>query len=140
MIEQKYPIADLKIYQLARSLEDQVYELVKGLPEDQFYVLGNDLRRASAAVSHYITETHKRYSYQIKIESLHCARTEAEEMGRLLQSFQDGGYGEIEQLANDYVILIKQSWGLIKYLKGRQLEKQNQNVIRAKDELVAAKS
>ena len=52
-------IQQLRIYQSARTLEDQVYELVKRFPSEEFYGAGNDLRRSSAAVSHYISEAHR---------------------------------------------------------------------------------
>lgn len=142
----KSSIADLKIYQLARSLEDQVYELVKAVPPELFYPLGNDLRRASAAVAHYISETHKRYSYHVKVESLHAARNEAEQTIKLLEQLKAGGdgpaiqqVGSIGQLIEDYTTVIKQSWGLVKYLKRRQTEKQATATVKAKDELVAAR-
>lgn len=60
-------IEHLRIYQLARSLEDKLYEYAKTLPGEQFYPLGNDLRRSSAAAAHYIAETHRRYSYTVKM-------------------------------------------------------------------------
>ena len=133
-------IAQLRIYQLAHRLEDNVYELVKGLPEEQFYPLGNDLRRASAAAAHYIAQAHRSYSYQLKLESLHAARSAAEDMGKLLERVQQEGFGDTKALAEDYTTLIKQNWGLIKYLKNRQAEKQTAAIAAAKDELVAARS
>jgi hypothetical protein len=48
------PIEQLRIYKQARAVEDEIYELVKTFPADQFYGLGNDLRPSSAAVSHHI--------------------------------------------------------------------------------------
>jgi four helix bundle protein len=132
-------IESLRIYQTSRSLEDAIYELVKQLPPDQFYGLGNDLRRSSAAVSHYITECHRRFSYGVKLEALHLARVEAETLKTLLAEYESQGYGPTSQLQNSCIGVIKQCWGLIKYLKQRQSEHRNAARIRATDELVAAR-
>jgi four helix bundle protein len=132
-------IEQLKIYQLALNLESQVFVLVQKLPQENFYPLGNNLRRASAAIAHYISEAHKRYSYAVKIESLHVARTYAEEVIKLLEQFKQQGQ-EIGLLTDEYTILIKQSWGLIKYLKKRQDEKQSTATVKAQDELVSARA
>ncbi len=132
-------IEHLKVYQLAVELETQVFTLIQSLPKDQFYPLGNNVRRASAAIAHYITEAHKRYSYTVKIESLHVARTYAEEAIKLLGQLKEAGL-TVGTLADDYTILIKQSWGLIKWLKKRQEEKQAEAAVKAQDELVAARA
>lgn len=133
-------IEHLRIYQLARSLEDRLFVLAKSLPEDQFYPIGNDLRRASAAVAHHIAETHKRFSYTIKLEALHSARTAAEDAIALLKSYDSGNKDEVSALVEDYEVLIRQSWGLIKYLKNKQTFLASKEQARATDELVAARS
>jgi four helix bundle protein len=133
-------IEGLRIYQTSRKLEDAVYELVKKLPEQEFYGLGNDLRRSSAAVSHYITEYHRRYSYNLKLETLHLTRLEAENLKQLLIDHASRGYGDTEVLQNACIAIVKQSWGLIKYMKLRQAEHQTNAQINAADELVAARS
>jgi four helix bundle protein len=133
-------IEGLRIYQASRKLEDAVYELVKSLPRSEFYGLGNDLRRSSAAVSHYLTECHRRYSYSIKLEALHLARTEAETLKGLLAGCESAGHGPTGELRDGCTGIIKQSWGLIKYLKHHQAERQAASHVRASDELVAARS
>ncbi len=133
-------IEQLRIYTSAQALEDQVYELVKAAPAEQYYPLGNNLRRASAAVSHYINEAHTRYSYHIKIESLHSARTEAEKAQRFLEDFGAAGLGQIKEAYEGYTAVIKQVWGLIKYFKTKQAEKETKAEVSATDELVAARS
>lgn len=132
-------IADLRIYQLALSLEEQVFQMVKDLPPKQFD-LGNDLRRASAGVAHYIYDAHRRYNYTSKVDSLHAARTEAEQVNRLLDQFEKAGFAQTKSLVEDYTTLIKQSWGLIKWLKTRQTEKDQTAQVQATDQLVKARS
>src|SRR4051812_24496915 len=117
-------IEGLRIYKSSRDLEDQVYELVKRLPAEEFYRLGDDLRRSSAAISHYISEAHKRYSYSLKLEALHLARTETERLQQRLEEHQGKGYGDTEKLQEACVGVTKQAWGLIKYFKQRQAARQ----------------
>jgi four helix bundle protein len=139
MSDQK-SIEGLRIYQSSRKLEDAVYELVRKLPEREFYQLGNDLRRSSAAISHYIAEAHKRYSYSVKMECLHLARTEAEELKKHLAACSEQSYGDTTQLQEDATGVIKQAWGLIKYFKQKQAERQAATQVAASDELVTARS
>lgn len=133
-------IESLRIYQASRNLEDAVYELVKALPKKEFYGLGNDLRRSSAAVSHYITECHRRYSYNLKLEALHLTRLEADTLQQLLADHSDRGYGDTSTLQDACTGVVKQSWGLIKYMKQRQAERRLEAQASATDELVAARS
>ncbi len=131
-------IEKLRIYQGALKLEDQVYELVKALPEEEHYKLGNDLRRASAAVSHFIAEAHKRYSYTLKLDNLSQARIEAEITQKLLEKARE--HGATDEMISDYTAVIKQCWGLIKYFKRLKNERQLEAAVKASDELVAARA
>jgi len=78
-------IEQLRIYKSARAAEDQVYELVKQFPADQFYGLGNNLRRSSAAVSHHIMGAHRLFSYRLKLDELSAMRREAENTMQYLE-------------------------------------------------------
>jgi len=130
-------IQQLRIYMNARDLEDRIYELVKGLPEDARWALGNDLRRASSAVSHHINEAHRQFSQRLKLESLHEARIAAERTQLLLADLPDI---EAAAISSDYIGVIKQAWGLIKYLKQRREERATRNMVSAIDEQVAARA
>jgi four helix bundle protein len=132
-------IEKLRIYQTSRQLEDDVYELVKALPAEEFYGLGDQLRRTSAAISHYLHEGHRRYSYQLKLEALHLARTEADHLKDQLLTYQQHGFGDTTSLQSACTAITKQAWGLIKYLKRRQSERQSAVRINAADALVAAR-
>lgn len=129
-------IEKLRVYQLAVELEDQVINLVRQLPAGQRYPLGNDVRRASAAVSHHINQAHQRYAYQLKQQELACAREEAERARALLAQIG----GNTVKLEEGYASIIKQSWGLSKWLKARQAERQVKAAVQATDELVAARA
>lgn len=129
-------IEQLRIYKTARGAEDQVYELVKGFPADHFYGLGNDLRRSSAAVSHHIMGAHRLFSYRLKLDELAAMRREAEVTQKYLEDAKD--MGATDELISEYTAVIKQSWGLSKWLKAKLLEKHEKAEIAAKEELVAA--
>lgn len=133
-------IEGLRIYQASRGIEDAVYELVKRLPASEFYAPGNDLRRSSAAISHYVAECHRRYSYSVKLEALHLARTEAETLRGLLLEHEQRGYGKTGELSANCTTIVKQSWGMIKYVTSKQAERQEQIRISSSDQLVAARA
>jgi four helix bundle protein len=135
MAEQQ-SIEQLRIYKSARALEDQVYELVKTFPPDQFYGLANDLRRSSAAVSHHISGAHRLYSYRLKMDELSAVRRECEATQQHLEAASD--YGATDDLISEYTGIIKQSWGLTKWLDAKLTERREKAEIKAKDELVEA--
>ncbi len=140
MSQSSTSIEGLRIYQASRNLEDAVYELVKRLPAAEFYRLGNDLRRSSAGTSHYITEFHRRYSYSVKLEALHLVRAEADTLKKLLADHEAHGFGDTKELQNACTSIVKQSWGLIRYLKQRQTERHQEIRASATDQLVAARA
>lgn len=129
-------IEQLRIYTAARAAEDQIYELVKQFPADQFYGLGNDLRRSSAAVSHHIMSAHRLYSYRLKLDELAAMRREAEVTQKHLESART--FGASDDHISQYTVIIKQSWGLTKWLKAKLTEKTEKAEVAAKDELAEA--
>jgi four helix bundle protein len=126
-------IEQLRIYKTARALEDQIYELVKQFPADQFYGLSNDLRRASAAVCHHLTSAHRLYSYKLKMDELAAARRECEVAQKLLEDARE--YGATDDMISEYTSVIKQSWGLTKWIKVKLNEVQEKAAVAAKEEL-----
>jgi four helix bundle protein len=133
-------IEQLRIYKSARELEDQVYELVKQFPANQFYSLGNDLRRASAGVAHHIMEAHRLFSYRLKLDALSAMRREAEATQKHLDNARNFNAPSelIDHLISEYTGVIKQSWGLTKWLKTKLIEKQEKAEIAAKEDMAAA--
>lgn len=129
-------IENLRIYQTARKLEDQVYELVKSFPAEEFYELGNNLRRSSAAVSHHIMNTHRLFSYRLKLDELAAMRREAELTQKFLEDARQ--FGASDELISEYTGVMKQSWGLSKWLKNKLDEKRQQVEVESKESLVPA--
>ncbi len=129
-------VEQLRIYKNARVLEDQIYELVKQFPAEQFYGTGNDLRRSSAAVSHYIMEAHRFFSYRLKLDALANMRREAEAAQKYLEASKE--LGATPELTVEYTNIIKQSWGLTKWLKAKLIERNEKAEIAAKEQMAAA--
>jgi four helix bundle protein len=129
-------IEQLRVYKTARGAEDKIYELVKTFPAEQFYGLGNDLRRSSAAVSHYLMETHRLFSYRLKLDSLAGARREAEAAQKQLEAARE--LGADDALISDYTAIIKQTWGLTKWIKTKMDEKQEKAEVAAKEAMAQA--
>lgn len=136
----KSSIEQLKVYVLAHELEGKIFDLVTTMPQENFYPLGNSLWRAATATAHYIAEAHERYSYTIKIQSLQYGRIAAEETIKQLEEFEKQFGTDIKALSEEFTAVIKQCWGLIKYLQGKQREKAETANIRAAEELVAARA
>lgn len=129
-------VEQLRIYKNARVLEDQIYELVKQFPAEQFYGKGNDLRRSSAAVSHYIMEAHRFFSYRLKLDALANMRREAEAAQKYLDAAKE--LGATPELSDEYTNIIKQSWGLTKWLKAKLIERNEKAEVAAKEQMAAA--
>lgn len=133
-------IEGLRVYRASRELEDDIYKLVAKLPHEEFYRLGDGLRRSSAGISHYISESHRRHSLGLKIEALHLARTEAEQLSQHLNDYTNRGYGQTTPLRQRSSAIVGQLWALIKYFRSRQSTQISFNRAQAVDELVAARS
>ena len=59
--EQIKHFKDLKVWQLSRELKNQIYELVKLLPQEEKYSLCEQLRRAAVSVTANLAEGYGRY-------------------------------------------------------------------------------
>jgi four helix bundle protein len=129
-------IEQLRIYKTARALEDQVYELVKQFPAEQYYGISNDLRRSSAAVAHHIMGAHRLYSYRLKLDELSATRRECEVTQKHLENARE--FGATDDLISEYTGVIKQSWGLTKWINAKLDEREEKAVVAAKEEMADA--
>jgi four helix bundle protein len=136
----KSSVEQLKVYVLAHQLEGKIFDLVRMMPAENFYPLGNSLWRSATATAHYIAEAHERFSYTIKIQSLQYGRIAAEETIKQLEEFEQQFGAETKPLVDEFTAVIKQCWGLIKYLQGKQREKAESYNAKTADELVEART
>jgi hypothetical protein len=79
---------------------------------------------------------HRLYSYRLKLDELNAVRREAEATQKYLEAAHD--FGATDDHITDYTAVIKQSWGLTKWIQGRLAERNEKAEIAAKDELVQA--
>ncbi len=83
---------DLHAWQAARVLRKKVYELTKGFPANENYVLSPQIRRAALSVTANIAEGFGRFSYQENIQYCRLARGSAFEVRDHLTTALDAGY------------------------------------------------
>jgi four helix bundle protein len=83
---------DLKAWQLARGLRQQVYLLARKLPADEKHVIAAQIRRAALSVTANIAEGSGRFSFQENIQFCRLARGSAFEVRDHLIAAADAGY------------------------------------------------
>jgi four helix bundle protein len=113
---------NLKIYQMAESLEVEVFKILKSFPKEETYGSVDQIKRSSAAVANNIAEGYTRHSYAEKIRYMYIAKGEAEETKRnLLRSAKKELLAEniANDLASRYTSLLKAVSGYIKFLRVR---------------------
>src|SRR3989344_6182766 len=113
-------LENLKIYQMAESLEIDVYKILKSFPKEERYGSIDQIKRSSAATANNIAEGYTRHSYAEKIRYMYIAKGEAEETKRnLLRSAKKGFVGELvaNGLSHRYTDLLKAISGYIGFIK-----------------------
>ena len=65
---------DLEVYKAAREFRKKIYKLIKGLPPEEKYNLGEQMRRASLSLTNNIAEGHGRYHFQENIQFCRVSR------------------------------------------------------------------
>jgi four helix bundle protein len=80
---QKYE--DLVVWQKAMDLVVEVYKLVKSLPDEELFVLSNQMRRSAVSIPSNIAEGHERSTTKDFIKFLHIAKGSKAELETQLQ-------------------------------------------------------
>jgi four helix bundle protein len=88
---------DLQVWQLARDLRREAYNLVRGFPSEEKHALANQVRRAAISVTANIAEGFGRYHYQENIQFCRQARGSVFELRDHLITVQDQGYMTAEE-------------------------------------------
>ena len=94
MEEGRYKLDDFELYCLAREFRKKVCRLIKQLPPEEKYCLGNQMRRAAVSITNNIAEGHGRWHYQ---ENIHFCRIARGSIGEVLDDLNvclDEGYGD----------------------------------------------
>ncbi|MFH1366479.1 MAG: four helix bundle protein [Patescibacteria group bacterium] len=71
---------DLKIWQKAQKLAEQIYRITRVFPKDEIFGLTTQLRRSAVSVAANIAESHGRYHFKDRIRSLYISRAEIYEI------------------------------------------------------------
>jgi four helix bundle protein len=120
---------DLEVYKAARAFRKKVYQLIKELPPEGKYNLGDQMRRAALSLTNNLGEGHGRYHYQENMEFCRISRGSLMELIDDLNVCIDEGYFPldfIEELKTGGYTVNKLLNGYIAYLKKRKAEDSKQ--------------
>jgi four helix bundle protein len=82
----------LEVYQVARKLVKNIYELQNRFPSEERYALGDQIRRSATSITSNIAEGSGRNSLKEKIHFVEIAFGSMTESFSQLQNAQDLGY------------------------------------------------
>lgn len=119
---------DLKAWQLAREIRNEIFELVKRFPKTEMYRLSDQMIRSSRSVTDQIAEGYGRFHYQENIQYSRHARGSAYELKNQLITAIDCDYitEEVYQSFEGKVVrCIKVINGYINYLRRAKSEYGN---------------
>lgn len=114
-------LENLKIYALAKKLELDLFELLKGFPREERLRSVDQLSRSSSSVTNNIAEAYNKQSVKEKIRIVNdVAKCEAEETRRNLEVCLAKNFHRNPKIIEEYIELIKMISGYVNFLR-RQL-------------------
>lgn len=111
---------DLRVWQLARKIQNEVFELVKNFPSEEKFRLKDQMIRSSRSISDNIAEGYGRFHYQENIQYCRQSRGSAYELkNQIITAFdckyiKESKYQNHEKQIIDCIQLLN---GYIRYLK-----------------------
>jgi four helix bundle protein len=111
---------DLKVWQIARDIKNDIFEVSKKLPKVERYSLTDQMVRASRSISNNISEGYGRFHHQENIQFCRIARGSAYELLNHLITANDCSYitdAEVDYHKSRITRCIKLINGYIRYLK-----------------------
>jgi len=111
---------DLDVYRAARAFRGRVYKLLKLLPAEEKYALGQQMRRSAISITNNIAEGHGRYNWQDNTRFCRIARGSLCETVDDINTCADEDYASPEHLDNlkdDAANLLRLLNGYIRYLQ-----------------------
>lgn len=118
---------DLKIWQEALRLMNEVHSICKKLPREERFQLIDQATRSSSSVPDNTAEGYGSYHYKDKINRCYDSRKESSETQNHILKMESKGYigKEISnKLFEDYQNLIRGINGYINYLKNKRGDKR----------------
>jgi len=97
-VGEKSNYRDLVVWQRAIDLVPEVYQLVKQLPKEETYALGDQLRRAGVSIPANVAEGQARQHHKEFLQHLSIAKGSLAELHTLLTVAQKLGYVTPAQL------------------------------------------
>src|SRR4051812_12302243 len=94
MEEGRFNLAELALYKRAPEFPKRAYRLLKQIPPEEKYALGNQMRRAALSVTNNIAEGHGRWHYQENIQFCRISRGSVDELIDDFNTCLDEGYGD----------------------------------------------
>ncbi len=92
-LEHAYSYRDLLVYQKARALSKEIFDLSTGFPKEEMYSLTDQIRRSSRSVGAQIAEAWAKRSYEKHfVSKLTDADGEQQETQHWLEIAADCGY------------------------------------------------
>jgi len=116
---------ELEVYKAAREFRKKIYKLIRGLPPEEKYNLGDQMRRASVSLTNNISEGHGRYHFQENIQFCRISRGSLMELIDDLNVCIDEEYfaqDHLHELKNEGYRINKMLNGYISYLQKRKNE------------------
>ncbi len=111
-------LPNLKIYAKAKQLELEVFELLKGFPQNERFRSVDQILRSSSSVTNNIAESYYKQSVKEKIRIVNdIAKCEAEETRRNLEVCTEKKFHKNQQIIESYTELIKMITGYVSFLR-----------------------
>jgi len=88
---------ELRTWQAARKLRQEIYRLTKSFPEEERFGLAAQMRRAAVSVTANLAEGYGRFSYQENMQFCRQSRGSVYELRDHLTSVLDAGYVSRDQ-------------------------------------------
>ena len=118
-----YDFQDLNIWKRGREIRLRIEEIVKHLPKDEKYRLGDQMVRASRSITALIAEGYGRYHFKENIQFCRQARGSLFELVDHLVVARDNNYMEdavFQELETEIRTEIKEINGYIRYLNNQK--------------------
>jgi four helix bundle protein len=103
---------ELRTWQAARKLRQEIYRLTKSFPEEERFGLAAQMRRAAVSVTANLAEGYGRFSYQENMQFCRQSRGSVYELRDHLTTALDAGYlsrerfRQLDQIALDVIRLL----------------------------------
>jgi four helix bundle protein len=121
---------DLEIWQLSKSLANQIYDATAAGKFSQDYVLRDQIRRAAVSIFSNIAEGFERNGNREFIQFLYIAKASCGEVRAQMAFAKDRDYisqTDFESVYKNLVSLSNQISGFIKYLRNSEIKGSKYN-------------